>query len=84
MKVANLYEATEVLERAGRAVIGAEHEIDMRANRLHGTNLGIDVMLLEHDMPDTEPFPNKKSLKRVAPKIKGNTPLKEIEKLIDL
>lgn len=83
MKAINLYEATEVLERARREVMGAEHEIDKRARELYGVEPDMDIMLLEHHKPDTEPFPDKNNQKYVEPKIKGNTSITEINNLLD-
>lgn len=83
MKTVNLYEATEVLERAKREVMGIEHEADKRVREVYGVEPDMDVMLLEHDKPDDEPFPDKSNRKYVEPKVKGNTSLTEIEKLLD-
>lgn len=83
MKAVNLYEATEVLERAKREVMGTEHEADKRVREMYGVETDMDVMLLEHDKPNTEPFPDKSNQKYVEPKIKGNTSATEINKLID-
>lgn len=83
MKAVNLYEATEVLECARREVMGAEHESDKRVREMYGVEPDMDIMLLEHDKPDTEPFPDKSNQKYVEPKIKGNTSITEINKLLD-
>ena len=83
MKAGNLYEATEVLERAKREVMGVEHETDRRVREIYGVEPNMDVILLEHDKPDNEPFPNKENRKYVEPKIKGNTSLTDMEKLVD-
>lgn len=83
MKAVNLYEATEVLERAKREVMGAEHDTDKRVREVYGIEADMDIMLLEHDKPGTEPFPDKSNQKYVEPKIKGNTSITEIKKLID-
>ena len=80
MKAINLYEATEVLERAKREVMGAEHEIDKRARELYGVEPDMDIMLLEHDKPNAEPFPDKNNQKYVEPKVKGNTKITEIDR----
>jgi len=83
MKAVNLYEATEVLERVRRKVMGVENELDKRAREMYGVEPDMDIMLLEHDKPDEEPFPDKKNQKSVEPKIKGNTSITEVEKLVD-
>lgn len=81
MKVINLYEATESLLRAKREVIGDEHEIDKRAVVSQND---LDVMLLEHDKPKSELFPNKENTRYAEPRIKGDTKLSEVERLLDL
>lgn len=81
MKAANLFEATQVLQRAKHEVLGVEHEIDRRVSDAYGIEQpDLNVMLLEHDKPAKEVFPNKENQKYVEPKIKGNTSLTEIEK----
>ncbi len=84
MKATNLFEATQVLQRAKREVLGAEHEVDARVREMYGLEPSLDVMLLEHDKPEREVFPNKENQKYVKPKLKGNTSITDIEKLAGL
>lgn len=81
MKAANLFEATRVLQRAKLEVLGEEHEIDRAAVYPQSD---LDVMLLEHDKPDQEIFPNKDNQKPIESTIKGNTSITEVEKLLGL
>lgn len=83
MNAVNLFEATEVLERARREVMGAEHEADERIRKVYGVESDMDVMLMEYDKPSDEPFPDKSNRKYVESKVKGNTPLTDIRKLKD-
>jgi len=85
MKATNLFDATRVLQRAKRDVLEDEHEIDEYVSDICSVQQSdIDVMLLEHDVPDKELFPNKDNRKYVEPKIKGDTPITEIEKHLEL
>ena len=81
MKAVNLYDATESLLRAKREVLSDEHEIDKRAVVSQND---LDIMLLEHDKPDSELFPTKQNTAYIEPKIKGDTKITEVYKLLDL
>ena len=80
MKAANLFEATATLQQAKNLVLGDEHESDRAAYKLHPN---LDVILLEHDMPEREIFPNKENAKPVTSRVKGNTTIQEVERMID-
>lgn len=78
MKAVNLYEATEVLERAWREVVGAEHETDKRAREMYGVKPDMDIMLLDYNKPHSEPFPDKNNQKRAKSKLRGDVKITEI------
>lgn len=77
---ADLFIATQKLVDAKNAIL-KEHPIDQYSYVKQPQNL--DLLLLEHDMPESEVFPNKENMKPIEARLRGDSTAEDILKLLE-
>lgn len=79
MKVTNLFESTQVLQRAKDEIIEWEPDVDKRA---YIVNPNLEVKLVDQYDPSKELFPSKANQKNEDMGIKGNTSPSEVKRIL--
>ena len=75
----DLYVATKKLAAAKDAIL-KEHPIDQNSYTKHPQDL--DLLLLEHDKPESEVFPKKENMKPIEARLKGNSTVEDVLNLL--